>query len=62
MKKLVLFFALIASASISFVSCGNKTTKDASSQDSTSKSDSDSLIADTAQVGTAQADTAVVSE
>lgn len=60
MKKLVLFFALIALTSISFVSCGNKTTKDASSQDSTLKSDSS--IADTAQVGTAQADTAVVSE
>ena len=56
MKKLVLFFALIALTSISFVSCGNKTTKDTNSQDS------DSLIADTAQVGTAQADTAVVSE
>ena len=57
MKKLVLFFALIALASISFVSCGNKTTKDASSQDSTLVSDSDSLIVDTVQV-----DSAVVSE
>ena len=57
MKKLVLFFALIALTSISFVSCGNKTTKDASSQDSTLASDSDSLIVDTVQV-----DSAVVSE
>lgn len=57
MKKLVLFFALIALASISFVSCGNKTTKDTSSQDSTLVSDSDSLIVDTVQV-----DSAVVSE
>ena len=57
MKKLVLFFALIALTSISFVSCGNKTTKDTSSQDSTSVSDSDSLIVDTVQV-----DSAVVSE
>ena len=57
MKKLVLFFALIALASISFVSCGNKTTKDTSSQDSTSVSDSDSLIVDTVQV-----DSTVVSE
>ncbi len=57
MKKLVLFFALIALTSISFVSCGNKTTKDTSSQDSTSVSDSDSLIVDTVQV-----DSTVVSE
>ena len=57
MKKLVLFFALIALTSISFVSCGNKTTKDTSSQDSTLVSDSDSLIVDTVQV-----DSAVVSE
>lgn len=57
MKKLVLFFALIALASISFVSCGNKTTKDTSSQDSTLVSDSDSLIVDTVQV-----DSTVVSE
>ena len=57
MKKLVLFFALIALASISFVSCGNKTTKDTSSQDSTLVSDSDSLIVDTAKV-----DSGVVSE
>ena len=49
MKKLVLFFALIALASISFVPCGNKTTKDTSSQDS--------LIVDTAKV-----DSGVVSE
>lgn len=51
MKKLVLFFALIALTSISFVSCGNKTTKDTNSQDS------DSLIVDTVQV-----DSSVVSE
>ena len=57
MKKLVLFFALIALASISFVSCGNKTTKDTNSQDTTLVSDSDSLIVDTVQV-----DSAVVSE
>lgn len=57
MKKLVLFFALIALASISFVSCGNKTTKDTNSQDSTLVSDSDSLIVDTVQV-----DSTVVSE
>ncbi len=57
MKKLVLFFALIALVSISFVSCGNKTTKDTSSQDSTLVSDSDSLIVDTVQV-----DSTVVSE
>ena len=59
MKKLVLFFALIALTSISFVSCGNKTTKDTNTQDSVSDSvsDSDSLID-----GTAQADTSVVSE
>ncbi len=57
MKKLVLFFALIALTSISFVSCGNKTTKDTNSQDSTLVSDSDSLIVDTVQV-----DSAVVSE
>lgn len=57
MKKLVLFFALIALASVSFVSCGNKTTKDTSSQDSTLVSDSDSLIVDTVQV-----DSVVVSE
>ena len=57
MKKLVLFFALIALASISFVSCGNKTTKDTNSQDSALVSDSDSLIVDTVQV-----DSAVVSE
>ena len=55
MKKLVLFFALIALASISFVSCGNKTTKDTNSQDSALVSDS--LIVDTVQV-----DSAVVSE
>lgn len=57
MKKLVLFFALIALASVSFVSCGNKTTKDTNSQDSTLVSDSDSLIVDTVQV-----DSTVVSE
>lgn len=57
MKKLVLFFALIALTSISFVSCGNKTTKDTNSQDSTLVSDSDSLIVDTVQV-----DSTVVSE
>ena len=55
MKKLVLFFALIALTSISFVSCGNKTTKDTNSQDSTLVSDS--LIVDTVQV-----DSTVVSE
>ena len=57
MKKLVLFFALIALASISFVSCGNKTTKDTNSQDSALVSDSASLIVDTVQV-----DSIVVSE
>ena len=54
MKKLVLFFALIALTSISFVSCGNKTTKDTSSQDSS--------IVDTAKVDTAKVDSGVVSE
>lgn len=53
MKKLVLFLAVIAMTSVSFVSCGNKTSN-------SDKPVTDSISADSASVDSVATDTVAV--